>query len=70
MSTTRTITITCDGKTSAPNPVCARKLTAQSEKPGEANTKARNAGWYIGVNDTAYCPDHAAALGLKTKRTA
>jgi len=62
MSLQRTISITCDFPTA-----CAKTFGPKSDKVGEAQREARDAGWYLGENEKAYCPEHVAALGIRTR---
>ncbi|MDB5069579.1 MAG: hypothetical protein JWM87_690 [Candidatus Eremiobacteraeota bacterium] len=62
MSLLHTITVTCDYPVA-----CDTKFGPKSDKQGEAKTEARDAGWYIGRDDKAYCREHVETLGIRTR---
>ena len=57
-----TVTIACDYPTK-----CARTFGPLSNVPAVARKEAAAAGWHIGANDKAHCPEHRVALGIRTR---
>ena len=59
MSTTRTISLTCDHATSSASRACEQTYAAEVEKVGDARSAAAVQGWaHKGGGD--YCPLHVA----------
>jgi len=67
MSVRQTVTITIGCDHTIPI-LCATTFVATAQKLGEARTEARDAGWYIGTGDKAYCNADATAMGLRVKK--